>query len=131
MRKNRSPFSISGSVPIFSDVMALVTQFLTSIRGFVLDQDGDKLRDWLRVERGVPSQYYELGQELRSQFSNNGKLLDQLVERTLPEEDDVPDGKGSPWPGFISFMREYLHYWRVNDFEDLIKCYQLLSNLVT
>lgn len=111
--------------------MALVTQFLSSIRGFVLQQDGDQLRDWLKVEQNASSQYYELQAQLRSGFPARSKALERFVEKCLPEEDDVSDGKGSPWPGFVSFMVDYLQYWRDVNFDDLLGLHELLSTLLT
>jgi len=110
--------------------MALVTEFLTNIRGFLLENNGDKLREWLRVDQTVPAQYFNLSQELQTGFRNT-KAIDQLIERSLPEEDDVPEGHGSPWPGFVSFMKDYMQYWREADFQDPVRCYELLSSLVT
>jgi nuclear mRNA export protein PCID2/THP1 len=52
------------------------------------------------------------------------------VEKCLPEEDDVSDGKGSPWPGFNSFIKEYLEYWRDIDFNDPARVHARLSDLV-
>lgn len=111
--------------------MALVTQFLSSVRGFVLQQDGDRLCDWLRVEQTVPSQYYELKQQLRSSFPAQSKSLERIVEKCLPEEEDVAEGKGSPWPGFVSFMTDFLQYWRDVDFDNLLSLHELLSALLT
>jgi len=111
--------------------MALVTQFLTSIRGFVQQQNGDKLRDWLQVERDVPEQYYSFSRELRTGFRHGSKSLDGLIEQSLPIDDDAQDGRGSPWPGFISFMKEYAKYWRDVDFNDPLGLYELLSGLLT
>ncbi len=111
--------------------MALATHFLTSIRGFVLQQNGDSLRDWLQVEQSSSAQYHNLAQELRTGFRAGGRTLDGLIEQSLPEEDDVAEGRGSPWPGFVSFMKEYLHYWRDVDFNDPVVLYERLSGLLT
>jgi len=110
--------------------MALATQFLTSIRVFVLHQNGDMLRDWLQVEQNASSQYHALGQELRAAFRQGG-ALDTLVENCLPEEEDVPEGGGTPWPGFVSFVKDYLQYWRDVDYGDLLSLYEKLSGLLT
>lgn len=111
--------------------MALVTTFLTNIRRFVVEQDGDKLRDWLKVDQNAGAQYFQLARELQTGFRGGGKGLDQLIENALPEEDDLDAGRGSPWPGFVSFMKEYMQYWRDINFQDLIKCYERLSSLLT
>lgn len=109
--------------------MALVTQFLTGIRGFVINQEGDKLAEWLQVEPGS-NQYHQLAAELRSSFPQNSAALSNLIDRCLPEEDDVPEGKGSPWAGFNAFILEYMQYWRDVDFNDPVKLHSMLSNLL-
>ena len=110
--------------------MSLVTQFLTSIRGFVLDHNGDELRNWLLVENDAADVYYEMGKQLRSSFPANSPALEKLIEKSLPEEEDVPEGKGSPWPGFNSFIKEYLEYWRDVDFDDVVRLHSRLSDLL-
>src|SRR5437016_3676711 len=110
--------------------MAIATRFLSSIRGFVQAQDGQKLSEWLRVEPPLPQEYYELGKELRTGFANNSKTLEALVEKCLPQEDNVPDGAGTAWPGFVSFIKDYLEFWRDIDFADLLATHELLGGLV-
>ncbi|KAK1776056.1 hypothetical protein QBC45DRAFT_420515 [Copromyces sp. CBS 386.78] len=110
--------------------MSLIAEFLGSIRGFIQTQNGDELRNWLLVEPNVAAHYYELGQQLRSSCPANSGNIEKLVEKHLPEEDDVPEGRGSPWPGFNSFMEEYLKYWRDVDFNDIVKLYGRLSDLL-
>jgi hypothetical protein len=110
--------------------MALVTQFLTGIRSHVLNQDDEQLAQWLRVEPPVPATYQQLAAELRSAFPAKSDALSKLIDNCLPEEDEVQEGKGSPWPGFNSFMKEYMEYWRDVDFDDAVKLHSLLSNLL-
>jgi len=120
--------------------MTLVVKFLSSIRGFVIAQNGDELRNWLLVENSVPEIYFQLSQELRTQFrstpggggNSTSDALEKLIDKCLPEEDNAQDeGKGSPWPGFNSFMKEYLEYWRDVDFDDIIRLHARLSDLLT
>ncbi|KAF7558979.1 hypothetical protein G7046_g5175 [Stylonectria norvegica] len=108
--------------------MPLVLQFLSQIRQFVRTQNGDELRAWLQVEPGSPQQYHRLADELRSQFRQTG--LDNLVDKALPQDDDVPDGQATAWPGFIAFVKDYLTFWRDVKYEDLLSAHQLLSGLV-
>lgn len=110
--------------------MALAVEFLTSIRGFVLEAKGDELRKWLQVEPNVGDTYFQLAQELKASFPAPGNSLEKFVDNCLPEEDDVPEGKCSPWPGFNSFIKEFLQYWRDVDFSDTIKVYTLFSELL-
>lgn len=110
--------------------MGLVVEFLSGIRGFVLEANGDELRKWLQVEPTVPESYYQLAQELKTTYLAQGDLLEKVVDNCLPEEDNVPEGKGSPWPGFNSFIREYLQYWRDVDFNDTVRLYTRLSDLL-
>lgn len=110
--------------------MALVTQFLTGIRTCVINQEDDNLAQWLKVEPPVPDIYHNLAAELRSSFPPKSDALTKLIDHCLPEEDEVPEGKGSPWAGFNSFMREYMEYWRDVDFDDAVKLHSMLSNLL-
>lgn len=108
--------------------MPLVIVFLSSIRQFVRSQNGDELRNWLQVEPGSNQKYHDLAAELRSQFRDKG--LENIIERSLPQEDDVPEGQATPWPGFVAFMKDYLAFWRDIDYDDLLGTHQLLSGLV-
>lgn len=110
--------------------MSLVVEFLSSIRSFLLEAKGDELRKWLQVEPNVSDTYYQLAQELKTSFPPQGGSLEKLIDNCLPEEDDVPEGKGSPWPGFNSFIKEYLQYWRDVNFNDIVRLHTLLSELV-
>lgn len=111
--------------------MSLVVEFLSGIRGFVLAQNGDELRKWLLVENDVPEHYYRLKRELQASFPNNGSdALERMVDKCLPEEDNVPEGKGSPWPGFNSLMKVYLEYWRDVDFANLVNLHTSLMDLL-
>lgn len=108
--------------------MPLVLDFLTQIRNFIRTQNGDELRAWLQVEPNSPQQYHNLASELRSQFRQQG--LDNIVERTLPQEEDVPEGQATVWPGFVAFMKDYMAFWRDVNYDDLLGAHQLLSGLV-
>lgn len=111
--------------------MSLSTQFLSSILGFVKKQDGASLRAWLRVEPDAPSQYFQLGEELRTQFRNDAGIHN-LVEKCLPlRNDDGDNGGGAPWLSFILFMKDYMLYWRDVNFDDLPALYSQLSGLLT
>ncbi|KAJ9154826.1 hypothetical protein NKR23_g2529 [Pleurostoma richardsiae] len=111
--------------------MALVTQFLTSIRGFLVTLDGDELRNWLKVDPASPQNYHRLREELKQSFPPTSKTLDTVIEKSLPEEDDVAEGRGTAWPGFVSFMKEYLQYWRDANFDDYLGLYDRLCSLLT
>lgn len=104
--------------------MSLTAQFLANIRGFLKEQKGDQLREWLLVEPPVPDQYHKLAKELRT-----GAPIQRLIDQHLPEEDDVPEGQGTAWPGFTTFMKDYFEYWRDVNFEDLLGAHQLLTAL--
>jgi hypothetical protein len=111
--------------------MSLLIQFLTQIRGFARAQDGGQLRSWLQVEPTANPQYHSLAQELRTQFrQRDSTLLEKTIEKCLPEEDDVPEGQATPWPGLVTFMKDYLLFWRDVNFDDLLRAHQLLSGLV-
>lgn len=109
--------------------MALVREFLSQIRQQVRQQQGDALRSWLQVQPGSSAQYHNLGAQLRQSFATQASV-DKVVEACLPQEDDVPDGQATAWPGFQSFMKDYLIFWRDIDYDDLLGAHQLLSGLV-
>ncbi|OTB05467.1 hypothetical protein M426DRAFT_56798 [Hypoxylon sp. CI-4A] len=108
--------------------MSLPTQFLAGIRDILKTIDGEGLRDWLKVEPPLPDEYHKLAAELKSSYRDDG-ALEKLVELSLPEDENVAEGQGTSWPGFISFMKDYLEYWRDVDFEDLLGAHQLLTAL--
>jgi nuclear mRNA export protein PCID2/THP1 len=108
--------------------MALTVEFLTSVRGFLKTRDGEKLRQWLVVEPPVPQQYHKLSQELKQSYQDSA-AVGKLIERCLPEEDDLPDDQGTAWPGFVAFMKDFFEYWRDVDFEDLLGAHQMLTGL--
>jgi hypothetical protein len=110
--------------------MSRVVEFLGGIRSLVLEQNSDELRNWLLVEPDVADIYYEMGEQLRAGFPRDSPELEKLIEKHLPEEDSVPEGKGSPWPGFNSFIKEYLEYWRDVDFDDAVHLHAQLSGLL-
>ncbi|KAI0443136.1 thiolase [Xylaria telfairii] len=108
--------------------MSLAIQFLTSIRGFLKTRNGIGLRDWLRVEPPLPQQYLDLAAELKNGYQNANGIA-KLVEKCLPEEDDLPEDQGTAWPGFIAFVKDYFEYWRDVNFDDLLGAHQLLMGL--
>ncbi|KAH7031121.1 uncharacterized protein B0I36DRAFT_288975 [Microdochium trichocladiopsis] len=108
--------------------MSLTIKFLSSIQGFLKSRDGDSLRSWLRVEPPVPQEYHNLTAELRNGYRDSAAVA-RLVEQNLPIEDDLPEDQGTAWPGFISFMKDYLEYWRDVDFDNLLNAHQLLVSL--
>ncbi|PHH80988.1 hypothetical protein CDD82_1407 [Ophiocordyceps australis] len=108
--------------------MALVQQFLAQIRQQVQDQRGDLLRAWLQVEPNAPQQYHAMAAELRSQVT--GPDLDQLVERALPQDDDVAEGEATAWPSLQTFIRDYLVLWRDIDHDDVLQSHELLTTVV-
>lgn len=109
--------------------MSLVTQFLSQIRQYVRRQSGTELKSWLQVEPGSPKQYHDLAAELRSQFSQNNSI-EQRLDVCLPQDDDVPEGQATVWPGLIAFMKDYLVFWRDVNYDDLLGAHQLLSGLL-
>ncbi|KAI0109548.1 hypothetical protein GGR51DRAFT_511908 [Nemania sp. FL0031] len=108
--------------------MSLAIEFLTSIRGFLKTRNGIGLRDWLRVEPPLPQQYLNLATELKNGYQNTSAIA-KLVEKCLPEEDDLPEDQGTAWPGFIAFVKDYFEYWRDVNFDDLLGAHQLLMGL--
>ncbi|TQN74794.1 Acetyl-CoA acetyltransferase, partial [Colletotrichum shisoi] len=106
-----------------------------------VESNSDELRNWLLVEPNANQQYHALASDLKTQFrspshANGGSgagtstALENTIEKCLPEEDDVPEGQGSPWPGFVTFMKDYMLFWRDVDYDDLLGAHTLLSGLV-
>lgn len=110
--------------------MSLVVQFLSGIRAHVLAQNGDELSKNFMVEDAAPAIYYQLAQDLKSSFPPSSDSLEKMVDRCLPEEEDAQEGKGSPWPGFNSFVVDFLEYWRDINFNDISKLHIKLSSLL-
>ncbi|KAJ8110373.1 hypothetical protein ONZ43_g5885 [Nemania bipapillata] len=117
-----------GLVSAISHIMSLAIEFLTSIRGFLKTRNGIGLRDWLRVEPPLPQQYLNLASELKNGYRNTNAIA-KLVEKCLPEEDDLPEDQGTAWPGFVAFIKDYFEYWRDVNFDDLLGAHQLLMGL--
>lgn len=109
--------------------MSLVTQFLGQIREHVRSQRGDLLRSWLQVEPNSAKTYYDMAAELRAKF-NGSKSIEDAIEAHLPIDDDVPDGQGTVWPSFQSFVKDYLTLWRDINYDDLLGTHELLTSLV-
>ncbi|KGQ10834.1 Acetyl-CoA acetyltransferase [Beauveria bassiana D1-5] len=108
---------------------SLVREFLGAIREQVRQQQGDALRAWLQVDSTSDPQYFKLAAELRSSFTTPTSV-DDVVEACLPQEDNVPEGQATAWPGFQSFIKDYLVFWRDIDFDDLAAAHQRLAGLV-
>ncbi|KAI1180486.1 thiolase [Nemania sp. FL0916] len=122
---NARALSLAPTIPL---TMSLAIQFLTSIRGFLKTRNGIGLRDWLRVEPPLPQEYLNLATELKNGYQNADAIA-KLVEKCLPEEDDLPEDQGTAWPGFVAFVKDYFEYWRDVDFDDLLGAHQLLMGL--
>jgi nuclear mRNA export protein PCID2/THP1 len=111
--------------------MALATQFLSQIRSFVIEHNGAELARYLQVEQTANQIYFNLGNELRTGLPPSNDAIEKLVDRCLPIDDEVQEGRGSPWPGFNAFIKEYLEFWRDVNFQNIPLHHRLLSSLVT
>ncbi|KKA29948.1 hypothetical protein TD95_005150 [Thielaviopsis punctulata] len=108
--------------------MSLLVEFLSQIRTFVKAKDGGpQLGEWLKVEPTASATYFQLAQELRTQF-RDAAAVEATVNKCFPDE-DVPSGQVAPWPSFVSFMREYVMYWRDANFDDLVTTHERLCTL--
>ncbi|KAI1107742.1 hypothetical protein F4804DRAFT_296947 [Jackrogersella minutella] len=108
--------------------MSVTKQFLGGIRDILTSLNGEGLRDWLKVEPPLPQEYLNIAAELKSGYQDD-HVLEKLVELSLPEDENVLEGKGTSWPGFVAFIKDYLGYWRDVDFNDLLGAHQLLTEL--
>lgn len=111
--------------------MDILPTFLKGIREHVVAGDGETLSQWLLAEPDSPPVYFALGQELRRRYPKTGAALRNLIEKSLPEGDDPPEGGNSPWAGFHAFVHEFLIYWRDVNFGDLMDVHERLLALST
>ncbi|KAK4186868.1 mitochondrial acetyl-CoA acetyltransferase [Podospora australis] len=112
-------------------VVQRIESFLSKLREFAIEANGQGLKEWLQVENDVPDIYYDLARELKGSFpAGRSNALEKFIDQCLPEEDDVAEGKGSPWPGFNSFIKDYLEYWRDIDFDNMVQVHARLSDLL-
>lgn len=109
--------------------MTIVDDFLTNISTFCYAKDSQALRDWLKVEPPLPKQYYELASELKILWHDN-RALEAHVGKLLPERNNPKPEDGDVWPGFLSFVKDYLLFWRDIEFDDLPGAHRELSALV-
>lgn len=108
--------------------MAILEEFLESILKFLRTKDSINLQLWLRVEPPLPDHYFQLGQELRASFQNS-TALERQIAKLLPDDPDAGYEDGNVWPGFASFMKDYLEFWRDVNFEDLLETHSQLTSL--
>ncbi|TVY80607.1 PCI domain-containing protein [Lachnellula suecica] len=109
--------------------MPVLDGFLTSISGFLRAKDADQLQKWLVVEPPVPIEYTQLSQELKASYQDSDHL-ERHIEKLIPENDNGKADEGDVWPGFLAFMKDYLEFWRVVNFDDLLETHSQLSGLV-
>lgn len=109
--------------------MTIIEGFLSSILGFLKAKDAAQLQIFLQVEPPLPAEYLQLSQELKSTWSDS-KKLEQHIERLLPFNDDDKAEEGGSWPGFLTFIQEYLEFWKDADFDDLVHTHVKLSALI-
>lgn len=116
--------------------MSLAAKFLSQTRDLVRTRNGEQLRVWMQVLPQAPPQYHDLATELRSQFPQQrgddatDAKVEALVEKGLAEEHDVAEGMATSWPGLVTFVKDYLLFWRDIDYEDLQGAHTLLCGLV-
>lgn len=118
--------------------MAHLLHFLAQLRQIVRSQDVEAIRQWLIVGQDAGERYFALRLELQNGYpptdlkskSPQKDSLEAFVEKSLPIEDDVPEGQGTVWPSFAVFVKDYLAFWRDVDFNDLLGAHQMLSSLV-
>lgn len=109
--------------------MSLDTQFLAQIRQYVRSHDSDSLRSWLQVHPNSSASYYNLQKELKARRPRD-EDLEAVINESLPLDDSDGGDDGAVWPGFQAFMKDYMHFWRDVNFEDLPAAHQLLGSLV-
>ena len=106
--------------------MPILDEFLTSLSTFLKTQDARQLQLFLRVEPPLPTQYEQLKHELKTSYTNSN-VLDSLIDRLLPDNDNIGPEHFGPWSGFRTFVKLYLEYWRDVDFGDLLGTFTRLT----
>ena len=105
---------------------AVLNVYLPSISNFLKTRDEDQLKQYLRVEPPLPDHFAALRQELATSYQH-GDVLEALIEKLIPYNEDESPEQGGAWPGFLVFVKTYLEYLRDADFEDLLATYNLLN----
>lgn len=108
--------------------MAILDGYLAEISSFLKTKNDEALKAYLRVEPPLPDEFTKLSLELKTSWRNSGRL-ERYVEKLVPLSDDGKADEGGSWPGFLSFIKEYLEYWRDVNMEDLARTHAQLSNL--
>jgi len=112
--------------------MAILEDYLNEVLKLVREKNSEELKQYLRVEpRNLPDVFEALRKELQTLYQDSDALDDKIDSiLPVPEEDGEENPNiGAVWPGFQTFMTEYLEYWRDADFDDLLDTFDLLSNL--
>jgi hypothetical protein len=108
--------------------MAILDGYLAEISSFLKTKNDAALKAYLRVEPPLPDEFTKLSLELKTSWRDSGKL-ERHIEKLVPQSDDGKADEGGSWPGFLSFMKEYLEYWRDVNMDDLARTHEQLSNL--
>jgi hypothetical protein len=114
--------------------MALLDEFMAGVLKHITEKNAEELKRWLIVEPvngSLPQAFQTLCQELQTSYQDRD-TLDEKVELMLPIPDQYEEENpnvGAVWPGFQTFIKDYLEYWRDVDFAHLLDTYDLLSTL--
>ncbi|KAI1812749.1 hypothetical protein GGS20DRAFT_519004 [Poronia punctata] len=108
--------------------MSLVSQFLGGIQHQLKTRDEYALRNSILVEPPLPPQHIALATEIKNSCRSSNDVA-KLVEKHLPEEDDIPEDQVGAWPGFVAFMKDYFEYWRGLNEDDPFNTHQSLMAL--
>ena len=109
--------------------MTVLFEFLSSLSSFLRAQDARQLQLFLRVEPPLPGHYERLKQELVTTYTSS-IAIDAEIERLLPDNPNIGPEHFGPWPGFRTFVKLYLEYWRNVDFGDLVGTFTRLTALM-
>ena len=111
--------------------MAVLDQYLGEILSLLRTQNASELRFYFRVEPPLPDMFLQLSQELKASWRDTNTLQQHIAKvLPLPKTDEGRDDEGNPWPGLVSFVKEFLTFWRDVDFSDLLDTHSQLSALV-
>lgn len=105
----------------------LLTQFSESIAELVSSRNGTQLQDYLQLEPPLPDTYRQMVIDLRTVFPSGAPGDANLTKWC---EELAQNARGSPWPAFAMFMRQYFCFLRDVNTDHPLETYNALKALL-
>ena len=75
--------------------------------------------------------FQKLSQELKTSWHDTDTLQQHIAKfLPIPKTEEGKAEVGSPWPGFVAFIKDFLVFWRDVNFSDLPETHSQLGALV-